>query len=61
MKETSKIVHRKIPMIVRILLYLYIAILLVVIGLMIGYGILGNPFEVFRIETWQYIKDLMRG
>ncbi|CAM3407805.1 DNA-directed RNA polymerase subunit beta [Nosocomiicoccus ampullae] len=61
MKKETKIVHRRFPMLVRLLLYIYVALMLVVIGLMIGYGILSNPFEVFRIETWQHIRDLMRG
>lgn len=61
MKKETKIVHRRFPMLVRLLLYIYVALMLVVIGLMIGYGILNNPFEVFRIETWQHIRDLMRG
>jgi len=61
MKKETKIFHRRFPMLVRLLLYIYVALMLVVIGLMIGYGILSNPFEVFRIETWQHIRDLMRG
>ncbi|SDL03974.1 DNA-directed RNA polymerase subunit beta [Lacicoccus qingdaonensis] len=59
MEETSKkLVHRRFPLVVRILLFLYIAIIVFFLGLMIGYGILDNPFEIFRIETWEHIINL---
>ncbi|MBP1939928.1 DNA-directed RNA polymerase subunit beta [Phocicoccus pinnipedialis] len=58
--DDRKLVHRKFPLLVRILIYLYLALMLSIIGLMIGYGILDNPFEVFRIETWEHIIDLTK-
>ncbi|WP_052254763.1 DNA-directed RNA polymerase subunit beta [Salinicoccus sp. YB14-2] len=59
MEETSKkLVHRRFPLVVRILLFVYIAIIVIFVGLMMGYGILGNPFEIFRIETWEHIINL---
>ena len=59
MEETSKkLVHRRFPLVVRILLFLYIATIVFFVGLMMGYGILGNPFEIFRIETWEHIINL---
>ncbi len=59
MEETSKkLVHRRFPLVVRILLFVYIAIIVFFLGLMIGYGILDNPFEIFRIETWEHIINL---
>ena len=59
MEETSKkLVHRRFPLVVRILLFIYIAIIVFFLGLMIGYGILDNPFEIFRIETWEHIINL---
>lgn len=59
MEETSKkLVHRRFPLVVRILLFVYIAIIIFFVGLMMGYGILDNPFEIFRIETWEHIINL---
>ncbi|SOC42667.1 DNA-directed RNA polymerase subunit beta [Salinicoccus kekensis] len=59
MEETpKKLVHRRFPLVVRILLFLYVAIIIFFAGLMIGYGILANPFEVFRLETWEHIINL---
>ena len=59
MEETSKkLVHRRFPLVVRILLFIYIAIIIFFVGLMMGYGILDNPFEIFRIETWEHIINL---
>lgn len=59
MEETSKkIVHRRFPLVVRILLFVYIAIIIFFVGLMMGYGILDNPFEIFRLETWEHIINL---
>lgn len=59
MEETSKkLVHRRFPLVVRILLFVYIAIIIFFVGLMMGYGILENPFEIFRLETWEHIINL---
>lgn len=58
--DNKKLVHRKFPLLVRILIFLYVALMLSIIGLMIGYGILDNPFEVFRIETWEHIINLTK-
>lgn len=58
--ENKKLVYRKFPLLVRILIFLYVALMLSIVGLMIGYGILDNPFEVFRIETWEHIIDLTK-
>lgn len=59
MEETSKkLVHRRFPLVVRILLFVYIAIIIFFVGLMMGYGILDNPFEIFRLETWEHIINL---
>lgn len=60
MQKEKKLVHRRFPLIVRILLYIYVAIILFFLGLMIGFGILENPLEVFRLETWEHIINLTR-
>lgn len=33
------------------------------LGMMVGYGTIGgqDPFEVFKLETWYHIVDLMKG
>ena len=36
----------------------YIANFNGLVGTMIGYGILHNPFGVFKPETWQHIFEL---
>lgn len=61
MAEQSKnLVHRRFPLIVRVLLFVYIAVIVFFVGLMIGYGILDNPIEVFRLETWEHIINLTK-
>ncbi|TSB48637.1 DNA-directed RNA polymerase subunit beta [Alkalicoccobacillus porphyridii] len=33
------------------------------LGMMIGYGVIGggDPFDIFKLETWYHIVDLMSG
>lgn len=50
--------HRVIPLWIKLLILLVLMILLFIVGTMIGYGILHNPFGVFNPETWQHIFDL---
>lgn len=48
---------------IRIALFLGLAFLLFIVGLMIGYSVLGgsgNPFSVFSGEVWQKIFDFIR-
>lgn len=59
-EQTKKLVHRRFPLIVRILLFVYIAVIVFFVGLMIGFGILDNPIEVFRLETWEHIINLTK-
>lgn len=48
-------------------LRLYIVLTLIgaalFLGMMVGYGGLGgeDPFDVFKLETWYHIVDLMKG
>ncbi|GGI41263.1 DNA-directed RNA polymerase subunit beta [Mammaliicoccus stepanovicii] len=53
-----EIEHRVIPLWIKFLILLVLMILLFIVGTMIGYGILHNPFGVFNPETWQHIFDL---
>lgn len=50
--------HRVIPLWIKLLILLVLMILLFIVGTMIGYSILHNPFGVFNPETWQHIFDL---
>jgi len=59
-EQSKKLVHRRFPLIVRILLFVYIAVIVFFVGLMIGFGILDNPIEVFRLETWEHIINLTK-
>lgn len=45
-----------------IALFLLLALVLFAIGLMIGYGGLGNgeTMQVFQRETWEHILDFVR-
>lgn len=45
-----------------ILLFLLLASVLFAIGLMVGYGVLGNgeTMQVFQRETWEHIVDFIR-
>ena len=47
---------------IRIALFLGLAFLLFIVGLMIGYSVLGgagNPFSVFSWDIWQKIIDFI--
>ncbi|WP_017549600.1 DNA-directed RNA polymerase subunit beta [Salinicoccus carnicancri] len=59
-EQSKKLVHRRFPLIVRVLLFVYIAVIVFFVGLMIGFGILDNPIEVFRLETWEHIINLTK-
>jgi uncharacterized membrane protein len=52
---------RLIPIWVRILLVLIFMVLSTIIGLMVGYGIIGNgnPADALDESTWQHIIDLV--
>lgn len=45
-----------------IILFLLLALVLFAVGLMIGYGVLGNgeTMQVFQRETWEHILDFIR-
>ena len=52
-----------IIVLIRIAVFLGLALILFLVGLMIGYSVLGgegNPFSVFSGEVWQKIFDFVR-
>ncbi|UQW97770.1 DNA-directed RNA polymerase subunit beta [Rummeliibacillus sp. G93] len=48
---------------IRILIVVVLLAIAVIAGAMIGYGVIGdgNPFGVFKPETWEHVFDLMNG
>ncbi|MFD1416337.1 DNA-directed RNA polymerase subunit beta [Oceanobacillus jeddahense] len=60
-QKLSKPRLRIFPIWLRIIVILIFAVTAFVIGLMIGFAVLGDgsPLEVLRLETWQHIIDIV--
>lgn len=45
-----------------IVLFLAVSLLCLVIGMMLGYSVLGdgNPFDIFDWKTWQHIMNFLK-
>ncbi|WP_207999173.1 DNA-directed RNA polymerase subunit beta [Macrococcus lamae] len=56
--EGTEIVRRKIPMMMIVVVVALLSLLLFIAGLMLGYGILHSPLEVFNPKTWTHILKL---
>lgn len=54
----TEVIHRRIPIMVSIIVVLLLMMLVFVLGLMIGYGILHSPFDIFRPSTWTHLLKL---
>lgn len=54
---------RLIPIWLRVVILLLLWFLITIIGLMIGFGVLGdgNPLDVLDWDTWQHIFNIMDG
>ncbi|NBJ68774.1 MULTISPECIES: DNA-directed RNA polymerase subunit beta [Clostridia] len=52
---------RIFPIWLRIIVILLFCIIALVVGLMIGYGVIGDgaPTDVLKTETWQHIIDIV--
>ncbi|WP_249260811.1 DNA-directed RNA polymerase subunit beta [Virgibacillus pantothenticus] len=52
---------RIFPIWLRIIVTLLFCIIALVVGLMIGYGVIGDgvPTDVLKTETWQHIIDIV--
>lgn len=64
LKEEKKLLNpnrRVIPIWLRLIIVLSLSALALVLGLMIGYGILGDgaPLDALKKETWQHIIDIV--
>ncbi|HLS22930.1 MAG TPA: DNA-directed RNA polymerase subunit beta [Pseudogracilibacillus sp.] len=60
-KRTKNKRVRLIPIWLRIIIVLVLAVVALAFGLMFGYGVIGdgNPTDVFQKETWQHIIDIV--
>jgi hypothetical protein len=54
---------RLFPIWLRIILVLAIIVIAMVLGVMVGYGIIGDgePADALKWRTWQHIIDIMSG
>ncbi|MDY0404585.1 DNA-directed RNA polymerase subunit beta [Virgibacillus sp. 179-BFC.A HS] len=52
---------RIFPIWARIIIVLLLAAAALVVGLMVGYGVIGDgkPFDALHKETWQHIIDIV--
>lgn len=53
---------RVFPIWLRIIVVLVLAAVALIVGLMVGYGVIGNgnPFDALHKETWQHIVDIVK-
>lgn len=54
----TEVYLKKSPLLIRLIIILIAAIVLFVIGMMIGYSILHSPFGIFDPETWTHLKEM---
>lgn len=61
-KKNKKPGHRIFPIWQRIIVVLVLSVVVLVIGLMIGYAVIGKgkPFEALDRDTWQHIIDIVK-
>jgi cobalamin biosynthesis Mg chelatase CobN len=61
--STDRVRIRLIPVWLRVLLVLCLLIIVVVVGLIFGYSVLGdgNTSDALKWDTWQHIIDIIRG
>ncbi len=61
-RKTKKPRLRMIPIWLRLIIILLLAFVVLIVGLMIGYGVLGdgNPKDALKIETWQHVIDIVK-
>lgn len=62
-KQTWWVQIRLFPIWLRIIIVLVLIALATVLGVMVGYGIIGDgePKDALKWETWQHIIDIMSG
>lgn len=59
--ENRKYRRRLFPIWLRILVVLVLTAVALLLGLMVGYGVIGdgNPTDALKIETWRHIINLV--
>ncbi|SDK14638.1 DNA-directed RNA polymerase subunit beta [Sediminibacillus albus] len=62
-KKSNQARRRIFPIWLRIVVVLLLSALALILGLMFGYGVLGDgkPTEVLELDTWQHIVDIVTG
>ncbi|AQU80291.1 hypothetical protein AJGP001_13855 [Planococcus faecalis] len=62
-KKTWWVQIRLFPIWLRIIIVIVLIALAVVLGVMIGFGVIGDgePADALKWETWQHIVDIMSG
>lgn len=60
-KRKKKLRIRKFPILLRIIVIMLLAIGCLILGLMVGYGIIGDGdmMDVLDKQTWQHIVDIV--
>lgn len=60
-RRKEKVRIRKFPIWLRLIVIFVLSIFSLVLGLMVGYGVLGdgNPIDALKVETWQHIFDII--
>lgn len=56
--DGTEVIHRRIPILLTVGVVLLLMLILFVVGMMIGYGILHSPFDIFRPSTWTHLIKL---
>ena len=62
-KKVRWVQIRMIPILLRIILVIALLAVVIIVGLRIGYGTIGdgNPSDVLKKETWVHIVDIIKG
>ncbi len=54
----TEVIHRRIPILFMVSIIILLMMILFVFGMMIGYGILHSPMDVFKPSTWTHLLKL---
>lgn len=54
----TEVIHRRVPILLTVCIVLLLMIILFVIGMMMGYGILHSPMDIFKPSTWTHLLKL---
>ncbi len=63
-RKERRAVHRMFPIWLRIVVVIILIFLALIIGLLVGYSVLGDaeqPLDVLTFEFWQHIMDIITG